>query len=69
MIRAGSNSRRILVGVGLALALSACQTPFRGSLWRTPAPDDRAEVRTPAPTDTERIAELLVHHAPDLQPV
>ena len=67
---ATSTSRRVLFGVGLAIALSACQTPFRGSLWRTPAPDDRAEAPAPAgPTRTERIAELLVHHAPDLRPV
>ena len=67
---ATSTSRRVLFGVGLAIALSACQTPFRGSLWRTPAPDDRAEAPAPAGTTrTERIAELLVHHAPDLRPV
>jgi len=70
LIRAESNTRRVLVSVGLAIALSACQTPFRGSLWRTPAPDDRAQApATVGPSNTERIAELLVRHAPDLHPV
>lgn len=70
MGRAGSSSRRVLLGVGLAIALSACQTPFQGAHWRSPAPADRAQAPALAgPTPQERIAELLVHHAPELRAV
>src|SRR5215831_6670463 len=68
--RAEGGLRRLLLGVGFALALSACQTPFHNGIWRTPAPDDRAQIEAPAPpTRTERIAELLVKHAPDMRGV
>jgi soluble lytic murein transglycosylase-like protein len=70
LIRAQSSLRRLVLGVGLAIALSACQTPFHGGLWRSPAVEDRAQAPAPeAPTRTERISELLVRHAPDLHPV
>jgi len=69
-LRARASSRRLLLGVGLGFALSACQTPFHNGIWRTPAPDDHAQLEAPAPpTRTERIAELLVKHAPDMRGV
>jgi peptidoglycan lytic transglycosylase len=61
-------TRGVVLGLGLAVALSACQTPFHSAIWREPASASETAKVEPGPTRTERIAELLVRHAPDLQP-